>query len=50
MKKKKVLACGSLNTLQEFLNSPFNRTYEVTAILTEEKTRTDAIRTGGERN
>ena len=47
MINKKVLVCGSLDSLQEFLNSPFNRTYEVAAILTEEKARIDAIRTGG---
>ena len=35
MKRKKVLVHGTLNSLQEFLQSPFSNSYEVQAILNE---------------
>lgn len=46
MKKKKVLVHGNLQSLQEFLNSPFNRTYEIEAVLTESPVNMRYIQTG----
>ena len=36
MKKKKVLVYGSLNSLQEFLQSPFNAEYYPLALVSED--------------
>ena len=49
MVRKKVLVEGNLNSLQEFLNSPFNRIYDIQAILTENRVTTPFI-TGGASN
>ena len=48
MKKKKVLVHGSLNSLQEFFNSPFNRTYEVEAVIAENGVTTPILTGGGQ--
>ena len=47
MKRKKVLVEGNLNSLQEFFNSPFNRTYDVQAVISENGVNKPIITGGG---
>ncbi len=47
MYRKKIVAYGSIASLEEFLNSPFNRTYKILAIMTDENVNATSVRMGG---